>query len=97
MRRPAIIIDGTTDSITNLDPAGNYDYPSFAVGHLIYEHLLDFKNGAKLQPVAGNQCFAVGNLRTWRCNLRRGVEFHDGSAFDSADVKFSFDRVRSRS
>ena len=89
-----IIVSGTTDAITNLDPAGNYDYPSFAADILIYEHLLDFKNGARLQPSLATRCFAVsGNLRRWRCNLRRGVEFHDGSAFDSADVKHTFDRV----
>ena len=89
-----IIVSGTTDAITNLDPAGNYDYPSFAADIMIYEHLLDFKNGARLQPSLATRCFAVsGNLRRWRCNLRRGVEFHDGSAFDSADVKHTFDRV----
>src|SRR5919106_633362 len=89
-----IIVSGTTDAITNLDPAGNYDYPSFAADILIYEHLLDFKNGTRLQPSLATGCSAVsGNLRRWRCNLRRGVEFHDGSAFDSADVKHTFDRV----
>jgi peptide/nickel transport system substrate-binding protein len=89
-----IIVTGTTDAITNIDPAGNYDYPSFAADIMIYEHLLDFKTGARLQPSLATRCFAVnGNLRRWRCNLRRGVEFHDGSAFDSADVKHSFDRV----
>ena len=90
-----IIVSGTTDAITNLDPAGNYDYPSFMADINIYEHLLDFKTGTRLQPSLATRCFAVrGNLRTWRCNLRRGVEFHDGSAFDSADVKHTFDRVK---
>jgi peptide/nickel transport system substrate-binding protein len=89
-----IIVSGTTDAITNIDPAGAYDYPSFMAAINIYEHLLDFKNNARLQPSLATRCFAVnGNLRRWRCNLRRGVEFHDGSAFDSADVKHSFDRV----
>ena len=36
------------------------------------------------------------DLKTWRCNLRKGVEFSDGSAFDSKDVKFSFDRVTNK-
>jgi peptide/nickel transport system substrate-binding protein len=90
-----IIVSGTTDAITNLDPAGNYDYPSFMADINIYEHLLDFRTGTRLQPSLATRCFAVrGNLRTWRCNLRRGVEFHDGSAFDSADVKHTFDRVK---
>jgi peptide/nickel transport system substrate-binding protein len=89
-----VLVSGTTDTVTNLDPAGNYDYGSFSVDVNIYEQLMGFKNGAKLQPVLATRCFAVGgNNRTWRCNLRRGVEFHDGSDFDSADVKHTFDRV----
>ena len=38
----------------------------------------------------------VGTLKTWRCNLRKGVEFRDGSAFDSRTSKFSFDRVTNK-
>jgi peptide/nickel transport system substrate-binding protein len=89
-----VLIAGTTDTVTNIDPAGNYDFGSFTVTNLIYQQLMGFPNGAKLQPVLATRCLAVGgNLRTWRCNLRRGVTFHDGSEFDSADVKHSFDRV----
>lgn len=88
-----VIVSGTTDTVTNLDPAGNYDFGSFTLDELIFEHLLDFKTGAKLQPSLATRCAAAENLRTWTCTLRRGVKFHDGSDFDSADVKWSFDRV----
>ncbi len=88
-----IIVSGTTDAVTNIDPAGNYDYPSFTVDINIFEHLLGFRTGTKLTPGLATGCFAVKSIKTWRCNLRRGVTFHDGSAFDSADVKWSFDRV----
>jgi len=89
-----VLVAGTTDTVTNIDPAGNYDFGSFTVTNLIYQQLMGFPNSAKLQPVLATRCFAVsGNNRTWRCNLRRGVTFHDGSEFDSADVKHSFDRV----
>lgn len=90
------LVDGTTDSITNLDPAGTYDFGTFTLDANIYEHLLDFKNGPKLEPSLATKCFSVGSLKTWRCNLRQGVTFHDGSAFDSADVKFSIDRVNNK-
>ena len=53
-------------------------------------------NGPKLEPSLATKCFSVGSLATWRCTLRRGVEFSDGSAFDSADVKASFDRVSNK-
>jgi peptide/nickel transport system substrate-binding protein len=91
------LVDGTTDSITNLDPAGTYDFGTATLDMNIFEHLLDFKNGPKLQPSLATRCFSVKNLKTWRCNLRRNVKFHDGSDFDSADVKFSIDRVSNKS
>jgi peptide/nickel transport system substrate-binding protein len=87
------IVSGTTDTVTNIDPAGNYDFGSATLDVNMFEHLLDFRNGAKLEPSLATGCKSVRNLKTWRCNLRRGVQFHDGSAFDSADVKHSFDRV----
>jgi len=87
------IVDGTTDTVTNIDPAGEYDYGSFTVDLLIYEGLYGFPRGAKLAPVLATGCAPSKNLKAWRCNLRRGVKFHNGSALDSGDVKFSFDRV----
>jgi peptide/nickel transport system substrate-binding protein len=90
------LVDGTTDSITNIDPAGNYDYGTFTLDSNVFEHLLDFRHGPKLEPSLATKCFSVGTLKTWRCNLRRGVTFSDGSAFDSTDVKFSFDRVTNK-
>ncbi len=87
------VVAGTTDTVTNLDPAGNYDYGSATLGYNIYEHLYDARNGAKVVPSLATRCAPVGTVKTWRCTLRRGVTFHDGSGFDSADVKNSFDRV----
>ena len=73
-----------------------YDYGTATLEANVFEHLLDFRNGAKLEPSLATKCFSVGTSKTWRCTLRKGVTFHDGSAFDSADVKFSFDRVTNK-
>src|SRR3954452_6487124 len=90
------LVDGTTDTITNLDPAGTYDFGTFTLDANVFEHLMDFKNGAKLEPSLATKCVAVGTAKTWRCTLRQNVKFSDGSAFDSADVKFSIDRVNNK-
>jgi peptide/nickel transport system substrate-binding protein len=88
-----VLISGTTDTVTNIDPAGNYDFGSATLGYNLLEHLYDARNGSKIVPSLATNCAPVGTAKTWRCTLRRGVKFHDGSDFDSADVKFSFDRV----
>jgi len=88
-----VLISGTTDTVTNIDPAGNYDFGSSTFGYNIFEHLYDARNGSKIVPSLATGCAPVKTAKTWRCTLRRGVKFHDGSDFDSTDVKFSFDRV----
>ena len=87
------IVAGTTDTVTNIDPAGAYDYGSFTLAENIYNNLYQASNGVKVSPSLATKCAPVGTVKTWRCTLRRGVKFSDGSAFDSADVKASFDRV----
>src|SRR5574337_47410 len=90
------VVDGTTDSVTNIDPAGQYDYGTFTVDLNIYQGLYGFPKNSKLQPVLATGCKASSNLRTWTCTLRRNVRFSDGSPFTSADVKFTFDRVNNK-
>ena len=34
------------------------------------------------------------DANTWRFELRKGVKFHNGNAFTSADVKFTFERMK---
>src|SRR4029079_8113670 len=81
------IVAGTTDTVTNIDPAGAYDYGSFTLAENIYNNLYQASNGTKLVPSLATKCAPAGTVKTWRCTLRRGVKFSDGSAFDSAEVK----------
>jgi peptide/nickel transport system substrate-binding protein len=57
------LVDGTTDSITNLDPAGAYDYGTQTLMGNVYEHLLDFKHGPKLEPSLATSVSRSGPLR----------------------------------
>jgi peptide/nickel transport system substrate-binding protein len=88
------IVDGTTDTVTNVDPAGNYDYGSGTVDILVYQHLLDFPEGKTVpSPSLATGCKANSAETAWTCTLKKGVEFSNGDPFTSTDVKWSFDRV----
>ncbi len=87
------LVDGTTDTVTNIDPANQYDYGSFTLDLPLYQGLYGFPSGSVLKPVLATGCAANATQQVWTCKLRKGVKFSDGSSFDSADVKFSFDRV----
>ena len=90
----AIVVDGTTDTVTNIDPAGNYDFGSGTVDYQIFNRLLEAGPGSLApHPALATKCAFKGNLKTFACTLRKGVKFSNGDAFTSADVKFSFDRV----
>src|SRR2546425_3054076 len=89
------LIDGTTDSVTNLDPSGEYDYGSFTATLPIFEGLLTAAPGPKIVPGLATHCaWKGGGLTTYSCSLRKGVKFHNGDRFTSADVKWSFDRSK---
>jgi peptide/nickel transport system substrate-binding protein len=89
-----IIVDGTTDSVTNIDPAGNYDFGSGTLDYQIFQHLLEAGPGSLTpHPVLATKCGFKGGLKTFVCSLRHGVKFHNGHTMTSADVVWSFDRV----
>src|SRR5262245_9538883 len=87
------LVSGTTDSVTNLDPANEYDYGTFTLDLLMFQGLYGYPNGSTLEPVLAKSCKPKGSTITWSCTLRSGVKFADGTPLTSADVKHSFDRV----
>jgi peptide/nickel transport system substrate-binding protein len=81
-------------AVATLDPA------KFRVGGLEYNYALCVFNrlttqDAKLQvqPELAIKWEASEDLKTWLFHLRPGVKFHDGKAFDSADVVFTYKRL----
>ena len=45
-------------------------------------------------PSLATEWSANPTATEWTFKLRQGVKFHDGSAFDAADVVYSFDRIK---
>jgi peptide/nickel transport system substrate-binding protein len=60
----------------------------------LYEGLVRIDRDGRVQPLLAKSWDVSPDGLTYTFRLQTGVKFHDGSAFDSADVKFAFDRAR---
>jgi peptide/nickel transport system substrate-binding protein len=60
----------------------------------LYEGLVRIDRDGRVQPLLAKSWEIAPDGLTYTFHLQSGVKFHDGSAFDSADVKFAFDRAR---
>jgi peptide/nickel transport system substrate-binding protein len=86
------IIRGTTDQPVSYDPAGAYDLPSYDVIYAVYQNLMTIPPGGnKAVPEAAQSCDFT-DPTTFKCTMKDGLKFSDGSPLTSDDVKFSFDR-----
>lgn len=59
----------------------------------IYETLTKINEDSSVSPLLAESWQASPDLKTYTFKLRKGVKFHNGEAFDSAAVKFSFERA----
>ena len=58
----------------------------------IYETLTKINEDGSVSPLLAESWKASEDLKTWTFKLRKGIKFHNGEPFDSAAVKFSYDR-----
>jgi peptide/nickel transport system substrate-binding protein len=84
---------GVAADITSLDPHHiNIGSNSSALWHF-YDALTHVNADARLIPGLAESWRAV-DATTWEFKLRKGVKFHDGSAFTADDVIASIERAR---
>ncbi|MER5885762.1 ABC transporter substrate-binding protein [Streptomyces sp. NPDC001941] len=86
---------GMSDEVLATDPAAGYDPGSWLLFNNVFQSLMAFpKGGSKPQPDAAENCaFDKGGSKVYRCTLRDGLKFSNGSELTSEDVKFSFERA----
>jgi peptide/nickel transport system substrate-binding protein len=76
---------------TTMDPYDpNRFWPTI---NIVYEGLIALTSDNQPIPRLATEWSSSPDLKTWTFKLRDGVTFHDGSAFDAADVAFSFNRM----
>ncbi len=89
------VLIGTTDKVTSLDPAGEYDNGSFALISNCFPFLMNTKPGATdgtpVPDIAESASFT--SEKEYTVKLKSGLKFANGHDLTSEDVKYSFDRV----
>ncbi|MDJ0777734.1 MAG: ABC transporter substrate-binding protein [Gammaproteobacteria bacterium] len=90
---------GTIRYATNLHgPNDQSDPPQFTSnidysrGRTIYNSLIQHANDLSPQPELATSFEPNANATEWTFQLRKGVEFHDGSQFTADDVVYSMNR-----
>jgi len=87
------IVYGTTEKMTNLDPAEAYDFHTWEIFYNVYQGLLNYTPGTtQIVPGMAESYSANPAGDEFTFKLRRGVKFTDGSPFNAQAVKWSIDR-----
>ena len=86
-------LPGNPDS---LDPHKTSGTLTFQVCKSIYDTLAEpDKDSGKIVPALAESWTVSADNLSWTFKLKSGVKFHNGDTMTSADVKATFDRVRS--
>jgi peptide/nickel transport system substrate-binding protein len=76
-----------------LTPAVNTAQPTQVIAGNIFDGLVYYDLDLKPQPSLAQDWSVAPDGLTITLNLRKGVKWHDGKAFSSADVKWSLENV----
>ncbi|MBE3598741.1 MAG: peptide ABC transporter substrate-binding protein [Limnochordaceae bacterium] len=88
------LIIGTTDKVTQLEPANSYDFWTW--------HVLEQTTGTLVTPEPGTARLVPSLAERWQISsdakvytfyLRRGVTFTDGTPFNAQAMKWSLERA----
>ncbi|MBZ0276183.1 MAG: ABC transporter substrate-binding protein [Anaerolineae bacterium] len=77
-----------------LDPAKGSNDPEIALNRAIYDRLVDVGTDASIQPNLATAWTVSDDGLTYTFTLAEGVTFQDGSPLTSADVVYSFNRLK---
>ncbi len=88
------IVIGTTDKITDLDPASAYDFFTWEVLSNVMDTLVKYEPGTdRIVPAIAESWEVKDNGTVWIFHLRKNVRFCDGTPVTAYDVVRSIKRV----
>jgi peptide/nickel transport system substrate-binding protein len=80
--------------IVQTDPALVSSDSEVFVANNVYDYLIDVDEKSNPVPRLASSWKQSSDGLTWTFTLAEGVKFHDGSAFDSGDVVWTYNRLR---
>jgi peptide/nickel transport system substrate-binding protein len=83
-----------TQATVQTDPAFISSEGEVALANAIYDYLVDVDHDNIVQPRLADSWSVSADGLAYTFDLADNVSFHDGSAFSSADVVWTFDRLR---
>jgi peptide/nickel transport system substrate-binding protein len=88
------LVIGTTDKVTDLDPAEAYDFHTWEIFYNIAGGLVTYIPGTtQLEPELAESYTVSDDGLEWTFKLHPGMKFPDGTPLDAEAVKWSVDRV----
>lgn len=88
------IVIGMQQEPTSLDPTSDATASiDGMLAHNVFEALTSVTEQGEVVPELARGWTVSDDGLTYTFDLEQGVTFHDGTGFDAADVKFSFDRA----
>jgi peptide/nickel transport system substrate-binding protein len=79
---------------SSLDIATEYEAAAMAVNRVVYERLVRYKGDTtEIEPELATSWAQSADGKEWTFQLRKDVKFQDGTPFNAAAVKSSYERV----
>jgi len=94
-RKDSVVLGMVLEPSPGLDPTVA---PAAAIGEVVHlsvlEGLTKINMDGKITPLLAESWSTDPDGKVYTFKLRKGVKFHDGEAFDSSDVKWTFERAK---
>lgn len=88
------LVYGTTERVTDMDPANAYDFHTWEIFDNIYNGLMEYPVGkTNLVPGLAESYKVVDQGKGYIFKIRKGVKFTDGTPLLAWAVKWTIDRV----
>ncbi len=96
-KKDSVVLGMVLEPAPGLDPTMA---AAAAIGEVVHmsvlEGLTKINMDGKITPLLAESWTTDPDGKVYTFKLKKGVKFHDGEAFDSSDVKFSFERAKAK-